>query len=296
MDYLTFDLGGSYIKSAIISDSGLIFNKKIHKTPNTYEELLDYINNVFINSDSVFNYIGLSCPGIYSQHENIICGSSAIDYIVGKDIVNDLNKLNTQLYSIIENDGNAAILGEYWKGNAIGSKNAIILVVGSAIGGGAIHNGQLLRGFNNGASEFGYMMLDNNVEQKKYHSLGGKIGMNGLINQINHFGYDFDNGKELFNKVTEDKILLDLVKKELIYLALGIINLQYIIDPEVILLGGAVSRNPIFINLIKENIQEILSIRKNYKIIPNVKASKYGNDANLLGIAYKIITSNENSN
>lgn len=296
MNYLTFDLGGSYIKSAIITDSGLIFNKNKHKTPNTYKELLSYINYTYIQHEEISNCVGLSCPGIYSEHKKIICGSSAIDYIVGKDIVNDLNRLNKKLYSTIENDGNSAILGEYWKGYAENSKNAIILVVGSAVGGGAIYNGQLLRGFNYNACEFGYMMVDNDIHNQEYHSLGGKMGMNGLIRNINKYGYYFNNGEELFNDVINDENLADLVKKELRYLALGIINLQFIIDPEVILLGGAVSRNPIFINLIKENIKEILRIRSNYKIVPNVKASKYGNDANLLGIAYKIINSSENSN
>lgn len=289
MNYLSIDIGGTKIKSAIVNSDGCVNNKKIIDAPRTYKELIAYIKYLFTSNDIDSGTIGLSCPGIYSPKKNLIIGSSALDYLVNKDIVGDIKSILSNAKVVIENDGNCALLGEYWKGKYRHCDNMAILVVGSAIGGGAIVNGKLIRGSNLNGAEFGYMMLDNDILNSKYHSVGGKCGLKGLISYVNSKGYNIFDGFDLFSKMKEDKALYKLVKDQLKYLALAIINIQYIIDPDVILIGGGISRNKAFMEIVNENLKEIISIRENYKVRPKIDSVKNGNDSNLIGIAYKCI-------
>lgn len=294
MNYLSIDIGGTKVKSAVINNYGHINNRNLVNTPKTYEGLVSYIEEIFYSNDIDSETIGLSCPGVYSPYSNKIKGSSALEYIVNKDIVSDIETKVNKAKVIIENDGNCALLGEYWKGNYRNCDNMAILVVGSAIGGGAIINNKLVRGSNLNAGEFGYMMLDNNIENSNYHSVGGRCGLKGLISYVNSKGYNVSDGVNLFEKLESDTDLYKLVKYQLKYLALAIINLQYTIDPKVILIGGAISQNNTFMQLLEENINEIISIRKNYTISPKIDSVRKGNDSNLLGIAYKCIALSKN--
>jgi predicted NBD/HSP70 family sugar kinase len=117
-------------------------------------------------------------------------------------------------------------------------KNAAIVVGGNAIGGGAFINGHLLQGVHLNVGEFGYMLIDNDIKDLSFHSLGGKGGLNGLVKYVRQNGYDVKNGLEVFAEMTKDKTLKEVVGQQLLYTTIGIINIQYIIDPSIILVGG----------------------------------------------------------
>ncbi len=287
MNYLAFDIGGSNTKFAFISDQGEISGKKQVSTPDSYDDLIAFIINTFQSSGVDTPFIGLSCPGIYDPLDNQITGSSALDYLIDRDIVGDLECRFPNVSVWIENDGNCALLGEVWQGHAHGVQDAAIIVVGSAIGGGAMVNGQLLRGSALHAGEFGYMMIDNDIKTPSYHSLGGTGGMNGLIQFINQAGYQVTNGIDLFEQLEVDDDLYHLVESQLLFTAIGIINIQYMLDPAIVIIGGAISQNARYIDMLHQALDKVLSARPLYKVIPRVTAAKNNNDANLLGIVYK---------
>ncbi|MCL6573614.1 MAG: ROK family protein [Bacillus sp. (in: Bacteria)] len=289
MNYLAFDIGGTNTKYAIISGEGRILKKKEVETPTTYQDLLAFIINTFHDENPLTTYIGLSCPGIYDPRVNQITGSSALSYLIDKDIVEDIKSILPTIQVVIENDGNCALLGEVWRGHAQNVDNAAIIVVGSAIGGGAFVNGQLLRGAYLNAGEFGYMMIDNDVKSMSFHSFGGKSGLNGLINLIQEKGYDVKNGIDLFNQLEKDDTLFKLVEQQLLYTAIGIINIQYVLDPSIIIIGGAISKNEKYIEMLKQALAKIMLQRPLYKVTPQIMPAKNSNDANLLGIVYKIL-------
>lgn len=284
MNYLAFDIGGTNIKYGLVDSKGCITDKKIKNTPQTYKSLLSFILEIVDLSPKIAG-VCISSPGIYNPVSEKLISSSALEYIIGKPFVNDLNKL-LNLPVSIENDGNCAILGEYWLGNGMGSKSSVMFVIGSAVGGSILLNGKLLRGANLNAGELGYMLIDNHPEIKLFKSIGGKIGFNGLLNNLNMKN---TSGEDLFHQITINTLMKKKYKEQLFYLGAGIVNIQYILDPEVVLIGGAVSSNPLFVELLNEVINEILDARPNYKVKPNLKISKYGNDANLLGAVYKYL-------
>jgi predicted NBD/HSP70 family sugar kinase len=288
MNFLAFDIGGTHTKYAIVTEDGEILKKNIAPTPESYEQLLRFMANVY-SEEKPSPFIGLSCPGIYDPERNQITGSSALAYLIEKDIVGDIRKLLQGVDVFIENDGNCALLGEVWKGHAQGLENAAIVVVGSAVGGGALVNGKLLRGAFLNGGEFGYMLIDNDVERESFHSFGGKSGLNGLLALARRNGYPVANGVELFEKMESDGRLARLIQKQLLYTAIGIINLQYILDPAVIIIGGAISRNPVYIEMVKRAIDQVMRKRENYKVRPRIVPAKHSNDANLLGAVYTVM-------
>lgn len=232
--------------------------------------------------------IGLSCPGIYHPERNRITGSSALAYLIERDIVGDLRKRLRGVEVFIENDGNCALLGEVWKGHARGLKHVAIIVVGSAVGGGALVNGELLRGACLNGGEFGYMLIDNDVEREAFHSFGGKGGLNGLLAFAEKNGYPAESGVELFERIRSDDRLATLIQQQLRYTAIGIINLQYILDPALIIIGGAISSNPTYMRMLDRAIDQVMKKRENYKVRPRILPAKHSNDANLLGAVYLI--------
>ncbi|MEH6943249.1 ROK family protein [Bacillus sp. JJ722] len=282
MNYLALDIGGTNTKYAIISNDGKLLKKQEVKTPTSYEYLLDFIITTFHNENVNSKFIGLSCPGIYDPTLNQITGSSALSYLIDKDIVGDIKGVLPTVDVLIENDGNCALLGEVWKGHAQNVSDAAIIVVGSAIGGGAFVNGQLLRGAFLNAGEFGYMMIDNNVENQSYHSFGGKGGLNGLIRLAQKQGYPVTNGLELFQEMEGNPEIRLFVEQQLLYTAIGIINIQYVLDPSIIIIGGAISKNEKYIELLNKALEKIMLQRPLYKVRPHIMPAKNSNDANLL--------------
>jgi len=74
----------------------------------------------------------------------------------------------------------------------------------------------------------------------------------------------------------------------LFYSAIGIINLQYILDPAVIIIGGAISRNQTYMEMLERAIDQVMKKRENYKVRPRIVPARHSNDANLLGAVYVI--------
>lgn len=293
MNYLAFDIGGTNTKYANVSEDGDILSKRIVPTPESYGQLLRLITGVYLK-ESPAPFIGLSCPGIYNPSCNRITGSSALTYLIDKDIVGDIQGRLPGVDVFIENDGNCALLGEVWRGHARGLENVAIIVVGSAVGGGAMVHGKLLRGAFLNGGEFGYMLIDNDVERESFHSFGGKSGLNGLMAFAEKNGYPAANGVELFEMIKSDERLAALIQKQLRYSAIGIINLQYILDPALIIIGGAISSNPTYMRMLNRAIEQVMRKRENYKVRPRIVPAKHSNDANLLGAVYVIKERMEN--
>ncbi len=281
---LVFDLGGTTIKQASVSVSGELSFKKQQPIPRNYPDLLDYLEKA-ANDYQGACAIGLSVPGIYNPDKKILTGSSAIPYIIGKSLVLDLQKKVDQPI-FIENDGNCALLGELWLGSAKGFQNVAMYVIGSAVGGAIAIRGEILQGANLNAGELGYELIANNPAESSFQSLGGRIGFHAVLKEAAHqFGLE-KNGEILFEEMQQNWDLRKFYQQRIDYLAASIINMQYILDPDLILIGGAVSENPFFIQMLQDSLERILENRPHHKIHPKIVPAQFFNDANLLGASY----------
>lgn len=137
----------------------------------------------------------------------------------------------------VENDVNCAGLAEYWNGAAKGCDNALCLTIGTGIGGCAIIHGRILRGASFSACEVGYMNIFGNDFEKI-------ASASALVKKVaNEKKEDVTcwNGKRIFQYAEKgDKICINALAEMADILGLGIANICYVLNPEVVILGGGV--------------------------------------------------------
>lgn len=275
------DIGGTNTKIAIISDNYEIVKHEVLATPKKYSELIELIECKYVEH-GIDSHLYISCPSAYSFKERRIVGVSALEYITGKDLLGDLKHLNKVH---IENDANCSLYGEFAHGNAKNTESSAMFTVGTGVGGSFLINEKIYDGANNMSGEFGYMLIDNELNSNHYRSLGGKSSVGELLKACQLIDSSISSGMDAFDSQNEK--VIDALEKMVTYLAIGIINIQYIIDPEIIIIGGAISTNESFEKLLNKATKKVLDMRPNYKLTPNIKMAKLGNEAHLFGALYK---------
>ncbi|WP_334333077.1 ROK family protein [Companilactobacillus sp. HBUAS59544] len=279
---IVIDVGGTTIKYALWNEQAKkLSNKNNLNTPDNIEDFYQMLEKIC--DEFKFEKIdgaGFSIPGTVNQKTGIIGGISALPYIHHFPIAQAIQeRLNLKVS--LENDANCAALAELSVGAAKNLADILFLVIGTGIGGAVVSNHQIIRGSNLYGGEFGMMMGD----KKKQLSLWGsavhmaerynsKYGTNLSGKQVIELA---DSGD--FTAKTEAQVMYD-------NLAQAIYNLQFITDPQAIIIGGGVSRSSIFMRHLTETVDAYVDSLGNIPIRPKVLASKFHNDANLIGAAY----------
>ena len=318
IEKIVFD-DGSFIKTHLFTLKGDSVGDIEIETPSnsvdtTIEAIIRSINIIsekFIPDKSlekIFS-VGIGVPGtIDSTNGKIIFAPnlkwSEIDFV-------DKLKKKINLSFSIENDANLAAIGEHWKGSASGIDNFISITVGTGIGGGIFVDGKLLTGVNHNSAEIGHMVINtgglacncgnygcweqygstsslvrrvyNFIENDKNRS---KIETySKLINLIDN-DLDKINGKLIVESAKMGDRLSQLeMDKMQYYLALGISNLIFIFNPQLILLNGGITRQgEWFISPIRKHVIKMVPkiSLKNFEIL----AGKLGNMAGAYGAAF----------
>lgn len=302
-NYIVLDIGGSSVKHAIISENGEFLEKGSYKSEredfNIFKQnMIDIINE----AKEKYNVKGVavSSPGSVNSDTGIIGGISALPCIHGpnfKEIFGQDLGLNLE----IENDANCAALGEVWKGAAKDNKDVLFVVCGTGIGGAVIKDKRIHRGNNLFGGEFGYMVLETKeVNGERELNVWSDTGSTGAIlrnfSKLKNLKEEDLNGKMIFELAENgDKDAAKIIDDFYFNMALGIYNLQYIYDPEKILIGGAISSREDFLEKINEKIDEVIDkvrIAKIAKVNPIIEKCKFKNDANLLGALFNYLQRN----
>ncbi|WP_300347929.1 ROK family protein [Clostridium sp.] len=269
-DFVVVDIGGTSIKYGLIDYSG---NLKEHYNmdteaykggPSIIEKVKEIVNN--FKEKTEIKGICISTAGMVCPNEGkIVHAGPSIPNYTGVEI----KKIMEEEFNIpcsVENDVNCAALGEFYCGAGKGSKSMACLTVGTGIGGALIFDGNILHGFSNSAGEIGYMMIDGEHIQ---NLASARV----LVNKVAYRkGLDSKsiNGKFVFKGYEEgDEICVEEVKNLADILALGISHIVYLVNPEIIVLGGGImAREDILRPLIERNLKKYLieSVYNNTKL------------------------------
>ncbi|MGL5020487.1 MAG: ROK family protein, partial [Mycoplasmatales bacterium] len=246
---LAIDIGGSCIKYALVNNNGQILNSNEHKTCNEDIDIFKRDMLKIINKFEELKGIAISSPGAVDSTSKIIGGVSAVPCIHENEWVQELQK-ETGLNISIENDANCALLAEVWFGNAKQKNNVISVVIGTGIGGCILINGEIYKGNDLMAGEFGLQLInteDGLISTSRY------LSTNALVNRVNKI-VNVSNGIDVFKLYDDDnKKVVKEVNEYFKELSVFIYNLQYTFNPDIILIGGAISNRSDLINKIKEN-------------------------------------------
>ncbi|MGL5978207.1 MAG: ROK family protein [Erysipelotrichaceae bacterium] len=279
---LCFDLGGSALKSAVLDDTMQLSEKTSFDVIDDVEVIWEQIQQHTANIQNLHQLAGIaiSAPGSVDVESGIIYGASAFQTIHGPSFIDELEK-RCGLAVSIENDANCAALAEYAYGAGKEYHDQCVVVVGTGVGGTIIKDGVVHHGAHLHGGEFGYMLLESKPHFKTL-SHSGSIG--SLIEAAKQLEPDtLWNGKKIFQRAQTDPRFQVLIDDFYHYLAMGMINVQYLYDPEVILLGGAISERSDFIATLQQTIKKMIDVQQLHRIVPTVVATQFGNDANLIG-------------
>jgi glucokinase len=294
-NYMVFDIGGSSIKSSVMSEAGEIINSEKIIIASDINGFFESIARVVNDNKAKYNLkgIAISAPGAVDSETGIIGGASAIPYIHGPNFKEILLK-KTGLNVEIENDANCAALGEGWLGAGKDENDLAFVVCGTGIGGAVVKDKKIHKGIHKHGGEFGYFILKHEGDEFLSWS---KIGSTGALakNIANRKGVneeDIDGLKSFELYEDGDEIAIEEVGKYFTYMAIGIYNIQYAFDPEVIVLGGAICERDNYIASI-DKMLDILIEKTDGKVKPIIRKCKYGNDANKIGALYHYLTRND---
>ncbi|SCY78647.1 ROK family protein [Alkaliphilus peptidifermentans] len=298
---ICFDVGGTFIKYAIIDEAGTIHFKSKNPTPKSNcNETIPILMESLVREMSChfhINGIGISTAGnVDPVKGEIIFASENIPGYTGAQLSKVLfDKL--KLPCKVENDVNAAALGESWMGAGKHTSNFVCLTLGTGIGGAIIAEGKLIKGIKNGSGEIGHMVIvENGVPcgcggsgcYERYASTSALVDAYEKAAGIETGSLD---GKIVFNKVlAKDPVAINVYKTFIQHVVTGLVNLTYLLDPGLILIGGGISEagNTFFEDL---NREFSLRVMPSYKNHTHIKKAMLGNDAGLLG-ACKIALNN----
>ena len=290
-NYLAIDVGGTALKIGLLTEEGEILESDSKKTPKTLDAFYQIIEDTFHEYEGVKG-LALSLPGAVDSETGIIGGSSALDYIHGPNIKEELEK-RLQVRVEMENDANCAALAEVWKGAASDVNDCCFIVSGTGIGGAVVKNKRIHKGQHLHGGEFGYMIADFNFETKEmktWSDVGSTVAVVRAVAKAKGVDMASLDGRDIFDHYHEDSDYEKAVDKYYYVLANGIYNLQYAYDPQKIIIGGGISVRDDLLDEVNQRLDVIFHRFKHAKIRPVVLTCQYHNDANLLGALYHFLT------
>lgn len=306
------DLGGTKISTAISTIEGNILANVVLPTKAEEGEvavlgrIVQSIDEVIVGSSTSIDEveaIGIGSPGPLDAKKGIIITTPNLPF---KDynLVQPLKeKYNIPVY--LDNDANAAAIGEYMFGAGKGKESIIYFTVSTGVGGGAVLDGKVYRGHTSNALEIGHTTVDPNGPRCNCGNLGcleamssgtaiAKKGKEAVSTNVETSlkKYDTITSYEVFKEAEAgDEVAKDIIDNALTYLGIGVANAIATFDPEMIIIGGGVSKaGDIVFDTVKKVVNKrcFKSMAESCEIVP----AGLGSDAGVVGaVALAIIES-----
>ena len=227
---------------AVTVDGGTLFEAS-HPTSDSGKGWAERIRLVISAIESAqgrpAGYIGLAAPGFVARDgRSIAWMKGRMESLQGLDWTQFLG--SARVIPVL-NDAQAALLGETWRGAAAGSRNVVLLTLGTGVGGGAIVDGRLLRGHMGRCGHLGHVSLDVDGPLDIVNTPGSLEDEIGDCTIVSRSGGRFTTTAQLVQSYREGDagagvIWLRSVKA----LAAGIVSLVNVLDPEIVILGGGI--------------------------------------------------------
>ena len=272
---LSLDIGGTEIKYATIDKKILQQGKISTSLIDSKESFYTIIENICHQFEKIEG-VALSMPGIIDSKKGLIELVVVFPYLSKVNIKEELES-RLHLPVSVENDAKCAALCEARIGGAKDMNDAIVVVFGTGIGGSIIKDGKIHHGHHLLAGEISTVIM--REDGKDFSDL---CSTKNICRQVAEAkGLEKINGIEIYQLIRQgDQTVIDIMNQAYHNIAVQLYNFQYIYDPEIILIGGGISKEPLFIEGIQKAIDEM---SEKQIIVPKIDTCKYYNDANLYG-------------
>ena len=303
------DLGGTHLRAATVDEKGHIHARFKQNTPQVRDAnaIVDAVVTAvheFQKQDAEISAVSVVVPGTVKVEEGAVVKAPNLPCLDGFRLAAALTS-RLRLPAILENDANAAAVGEMWQGAAVGCRTIICLTLGTGVGGGIILDGKLWRGVDGAAAEIGHMCVD------PFGGVACTCGSRGCLEVFAsataivrmtreaspRYPDSILQGKEdrtaemIFEAGKKgDELALEIFRRMGVYLGIGLANLINILNPEMIVLGGGVVNGW---DLFEKHMHQQVEERAFPLLADRVKIvrAKCGDDAGLLGAARLALSS-----
>ncbi len=311
-DYcIGIDLGGTFIKSALVSRDWQIVRDKQSPTPAgggpdavvavMARDALELLAEQGLSHGDIVG-IGIGSPGPLDLKNGIVVGMPNIPGFTMYPLRDRVSAL-TKLPAVLENDANAAALGEFLAGGGRDIENMVLLTLGTGVGSGIIINRRLYRGSFSQAGEVGHLLVEpegelcgcgqrgclerycsatylaqyavRRIEAGQDGMLAQRLKAKGTINSI-----DVNECRK-----AGDALAIETWNRALRFLAMGCVSLCRLLDPDRIVIGGGMA---------KAGVADLLDplkaffVEEHWKVAPvhtELVLAELGNNAGMIGAA-----------
>lgn len=282
---VALDIGGTSIKSGLWCGGELTEVREWDtNAQNGGSYVMERVKEI-LRGYRGYRAIGISTAGqVDSKKGRILYANENIPGYTGMP-VREILEREFAVPAAVENDVNAAALGEARFGAGIGRCDFLCITYGTGVGGAIVINGEVYTGGTFSAGEFGGIIVHPEDREagspfsgcyEKYAST------TALVRMVEKYDGDLDSGRKIFERLSEPGVyaLVDVWIDEIVY---GLITLIHIFNPSCIILGGGVMAQPHVIRRIREKTQsEIMDSFRGVELLP----AGLGNRAGLLGAAW----------
>jgi len=293
------DIGGTKIAVGMIDNAGRVLSRSECATyPErgylaALERTAEMLQQVARNTKCEITGIGIGSTGPINPTTGEIGNVNHFPEWEGENPVRDL-EASFHVPVAIENDADAAALGEAGWGAGKNKSRLIYITVGTGIGAGVIFDGRLYRGVDGSHPEIGHHFIDPSGPpclcgyRGCWESLAAGPAMVTWIKATALADYPHLcnlTGKRVCELAREgDELARKAVEREAFYLGLGLANLVTMFSPDAIVLGGSVMKSSdLFLNGIRKMIRESCAFVPWQKT--ELSLASLGDDANLIGAA-----------
>jgi glucokinase len=302
------DVGGTTVKMGVFqADSTLVEKWEIPTRKDMAEDvILSDIADSIKEKMETHHIVQTDVTGVGVGVPAAVLGEGHVKKVANlgwenKNVKEELEAL-TGLQVKVANDANVAALGEMWKGGGEGYNNLVMVTLGTGVGGGVILNGQIHTGTNGGGGEIGHITANRDETEccgcgkkgclEQYASATGiarlakkKLAINTKKTVLNT---EDISAKSVFDAVKcGDEVAIEIAEEFGSYLGYALADLGAILDPEIFVIGGGVSKaGDILFTYIQKYYDE-----RTFFTCKDVKfaLAKLGNDAGIYGAAKMVI-------
>lgn len=286
MKILVFDIGGTSIKYGYCQDGVLA---EVNEIPTEAKKggrhIMDTLVSL-IGAQDGYDAIGISTAGQVNARDGyIIYANENIPAYGGTQIRRELEE-RFHVPVAVENDVNAAAMGEAIYGAGRAYPDFLCLTYGTGVGGAIVRDRKIYHGSSFSAAEFGAVVThaEDKLNGSSFYDgcYERYASTTGLVQMAKAYDPALDNGRKIFARLDDPKIreILDRWTDEIM---LGLSSLTHIFNPACIVLGGGIMVQPLIMELIREKVNRF--IMPSFAHV-DIRPAELGNSAGLLGACY----------
>lgn len=314
--FLGIDIGGSSVKLGVVTAGGVIRAKRTaplvvdHGRGAGVESIFAEVHACLAEADIPLRKIrgvGVAAPGTMDLAAGVILHPFNLpgwENLPLRQIARD----RLQAPVVLVNDANAAAYGEFWVGAGGEYRSLMLWTLGTGIGGGIVLDGELLVGAHGHAGECGNMIIQCEGGPRSDQGIHGSLELyagaralvrrcqaalqQGRASQLRELPPERPLSPVEITAAAEegDELALQLILDTARYLAVGTVNVMHIVNPEIVLFGGAMTFGQAQSPVGRLFLEEIRSVVKSMAFpVPathtRIEFASLGNDAGFIGAA-----------